>query len=68
MKTMRTICGLNKQDSLKALLISIDIIEKNFLLDDSISGKDYDILVSYLVEFYRDVKKEYEKEMKNVKH
>lgn len=64
MKTMRSICGLDKANSLKALLTSIDIIEKNFLLDDSISGKDYDILVSYLIEFYKDVKKEFLKEIK----
>lgn len=61
---MRSICGLDKANSLKALLTSIDIIEKNFLLDDSISGKDYDILVSYLIEFYKDVKKEFLKEIK----
>lgn len=62
MKTMRSICGLDKLKSLRAMLMCIETIEKNFLIDEEVSDKDYEILIYYLDKLYVDFKQEYLKE------
>lgn len=62
MKTMRSICGLDKLKSLRAMLMCIETIEKNFMLDDDVTDEDYKVLIHYLDKLYLDFKQEYLKE------
>jgi hypothetical protein len=62
MKTMRSICGMDKLKSLRAMLMCIETIEKNFMLDDDVTDEDYEVLIYYLDKLYLDFKQEYLKE------
>lgn len=62
MKTMRSICGLDKLKSLRAMLMCIETIEKNFMLDDDVTDADYKVLIYHLDKLYLDFKQEYLKE------
>lgn len=62
METMRSICGLNKLKSLRAMLMCIETIEKNFMLDDDVTDADYKVLIYHLDKLYLDFKQEYLKE------
>lgn len=62
MKTMRSICGLDKLKSLRAMLMCIETIEKNFMLDDDVTDEDYRVLIYHLDKLYLDFKQEYLKE------
>lgn len=62
MKTMRSICGLDKLKSLRAMLMCIQTIEKNFMLDDDVTDADYEVLIYHLDKLYLDFKQEYLKE------
>lgn len=62
MKIMRLICSLDKLESLRAMLMCIETIEKNFFLDDDVTDEDYEVLMYYLDKLYLDFKQEYLKE------
>lgn len=59
---MRHICNLDRKNSLIAMLNCIDIIERNFRLDDNICNGEYQTLCYYLDGLYKDVIKELDRE------